>query len=149
MLKKTPLKRGTSQLKKSALKKAQQPLKKTSGLKKSFKPKQNQEDLGKMWEMFLQIWEERKHPDGRNYSELSGEYLGKEAKSTMFHHIFEKGPYPQYKFDKKNIILITWEEHSQVHLDTFYYDEINRRRVLLKEFYNKNGFTKKTMKIII
>ena len=65
-----------------------------------------------MWYMFLEIWEERK-VDGKNYSELSGEYLGLEPKSYMFDHLLEKSAYPEYKFNKDNIVLLTLEEHGR------------------------------------
>ena len=61
-----------------------------------------------MWNLFREIWNERPH-----YSELSGKWLGKEPLSTMFDHLLEKGneKYEHLKYNKKNIILITPDEH--------------------------------------
>lgn len=125
----TKLKRGSSTLKKSG------------GLKKRSKPKTqeekelNLEELHRMWRLFLEIWEERKSGDGKNYSEISKTGLGGEARSTFFHHIYEKSLYPKYKYDKDNIIMITFAEHSQLHIDESYYEEVNKRRKILKIKY--------------
>ena len=82
---------------------------------------------------FLEIWKKRKH-----YSELSGDYLGSEALSTYFHHILPKSKYPEACLDEENIILLTWEEHDQVEMDPTRYDEVNKRRELLKQKYEIN-----------
>ena len=81
--------------------------------------------------MFLDIWKKRRH-----YSEVSGDYLGKEPMSTYFHHILAKEKYPEACLDEENIILLTLEEHSNVENDMYRYDEINDRRISLKEKYN-------------
>ena len=41
-------------------------------------------------------------------------------------------------YDKENIILLTADEHSIVHLDMYKYEEINKRRELLLIKYNKS-----------
>jgi hypothetical protein len=81
-------------------------------------------------DMFMDIWKKRKH-----YSEVSGVYLGSEAMSTYFHHILPKEKYPEACFDEENIILLTLEEHSDVENDMYRYEEVNRRRNLLKLKY--------------
>ena len=91
----------------------------------------NVKDNNDMWMFFLIIWKKRKH-----ISEVSGEKLGKEPLSTFFHHILSKEKYPQAKYDEDNIILLTFEEHENVELDIFKYEEINKRRSLLKIKYN-------------
>ena len=96
--------------------KSTSPLRKTS-LKRSkgktiTQKKQEKENLEKMWGMFLEIWEERKK-GGKVYSELSGEWLGYEPKTLFFDHALEKAQYPEYKYVKENIILVTWKEHSE------------------------------------
>jgi hypothetical protein len=83
-----------------------------------------------MQEFFLHIWSKKPHK-----SEISGEYLGSEALSTYFHHILPKGKYPEAMFDEKNIILLTWEEHDQVEMDMYRYEDINNRREQLKQKY--------------
>jgi hypothetical protein len=82
-------------------------------------------------EMFLDIWKKRSH-----HSEVSGDYLGREPMSTYFHHILAKEKYPDACLDENNIILLTLEEHSNVENDMYRYDEINNRRISLKEKYN-------------
>jgi len=82
-------------------------------------------------EMFLDIWKKRSH-----HSEVSSDYLGREPMSTYFHHILAKEKYPEACLDEENIILLTLEEHSNVENDMYRYDEINNRRISLKEKYN-------------
>ena len=82
-------------------------------------------------EMFINIWKKRRH-----HSEVSGDYLGKEPMSTYFHHILAKEKYPEACLDEENIILLTLEEHSNVENDMYRYEEINNRRISLKEKYN-------------
>ena len=84
-----------------------------------------------MQEFFLEIWKERKH-----YSEISGEFLGNEPKSFYFHHIMLKSKHLEAMYDRENIILLTANEHSSVHLDMYKYEEINKRRELLLIKYN-------------
>ena len=99
----------------------------------SFKPKNyeaNYEEVLKMKNFFMDIWKKKPHK-----SEISGVPLGSEALSTFFHHILPKSKYPEASLDEENIILLTWEEHDQVESDTTRYDEVNKRRELLKQKY--------------
>ena len=80
---------------------------------------------------FLQIWEKRPHK-----SEVSGEYLGKQPLSVFFHHILPKEKYPQGALDEENIILLTLQEHDQVEMDMYRYEEVNTRREKLLIKYN-------------
>lgn len=84
-----------------------------------------------MIEMFTTIWKKRIHK-----SEISKEYLGKEALSIFFHHILPKEKYPQAMLDEENIILLTLDEHNNVENDMFKYEEINKRRIALREKYS-------------
>lgn len=84
-----------------------------------------------MQEFFLQIWRKRLH-----YSQVSTDYLGKEPLSVFFHHILPKEKYPQAMYDEENIILLTLEEHDNVERDMYKYEEVNRRRELLKTKYS-------------
>jgi hypothetical protein len=81
-------------------------------------------------EMFLEICKKRKH-----HSEVSGAYLGKEPMSTYFHHILPKEKYPDACLDEENIILLTLDEHTQVEMDIYRYEEINNRRKYLMNKY--------------
>ena len=84
-----------------------------------------------MLNFFLSIWKERPHK-----SEVSGKKIYGEPLTIYFHHILEKNKYPEYKYDKDNIIILTWEEHDQVGLNMYFYEEINKRREQLKRKYN-------------
>ncbi len=91
MLKRTPLKRGNTPLKKVSPKK---------------KPKRGftTED---MWNMFLEIWMERPHK-----CESCDEYLG-ELSSYMMDHLLEKSKYPELALNKNNIFLCCLRCHDQ------------------------------------
>lgn len=103
--------------------------KKKKGLNKSIKKRgEKQELLDKQKELFLDIWNKRKH-----VSEVSGEYLGEEPLSIFFHHILEKRNYPELILVPENIILLTFAEHQKVESDKNFYEEINKRREKLKE----------------
>ena len=82
-------------------------------------------------EFFLQIWKKRPHK-----SEISGEFLGNEPLTVFFHHILPKEKYPQGALDEENIILLTLQEHDQVEMDMYRYEEINTRRENLLIKYN-------------
>ena len=84
-----------------------------------------------MQNFFLAIWKKRAH-----YSEITGQYLGKEPLSTYFHHILPKSKYPEACLDEENIILLTLLEHEQVEMDMYRYEEVNRRREQLIKKYN-------------
>ncbi len=82
-------------------------------------------------DFFLSIWKKRPHR-----SEVSNVYLGSEAMSTYFHHILSKEKYPEACLDEENIILLTLEEHSNVENNMYKYEEVNTKRLYLKEKYN-------------
>ena len=82
-------------------------------------------------DMFLDIWKKRAH-----FSEITGQYLGKEPLTVFFHHILPKEKYPEACLDEENIILLTLEEHSDVENDMYKYEEINKRRKQLKIKYH-------------
>lgn len=110
--------------------KRKSPLKRSKIQSKNPVLKVSEEKNHQMQEFFLEIWKERKH-----YSEISGEFLGNEPKSFYFHHIMLKSKHLEAMYDKENIILLTANEHSSVHLDMYKYEEINKRRDLLKVKY--------------
>ena len=88
-------------------------------------------NLEKRNELFMSIWNNRKH-----YSEISGTYLGKELSSAYFHHILPKEKYPQGEFDEENIVLLTLDEHTNIENDMYKYDVVNKKRELLLTKYN-------------
>jgi hypothetical protein len=83
-----------------------------------------------MRDFFLSIWGMRPHR-----SEVSGAYLGSEPMSTYFHHILPKNKYPQASLDEENIIILSLHEHEAVESDIYKYEEVNKRRELLKAKY--------------
>ena len=94
------------------------------------KKEEKEREKEMMWKVFEEIWSERPH-----YSEVSWTSLGKEISSVFFHHILPKSKYKEAMFDKDNIILLTWDEHSSVESNPTKYEEINKRRQKLKEKY--------------
>ena len=100
--------------------KPRKPLPKTRMIVKSKAPIRNNTE---MKDFFLQVWSKRPH-----YSEVSGKWLGNEPLSVFFHHILPKEKYPQAAFDEDNIILLTLEEHDQVEMDVYRYEEVNLKR---------------------
>ena len=103
---------------------------KSQKLRAQEKREKKKKDKERMWEVFEEIWKERPH-----YSELSWTWLGREISSNFFHHILPKHNNEEAMFDKDNIILLTWEEHSMVEANPSKYEEINKRREKLKEKY--------------
>jgi hypothetical protein len=127
-------KSNTPLLQKSALKKVGT-LKKIAVPKTKEQKELKKQELEKMWKMFQEIWEERASADGGHYSEISGENLGCVCYTVFMHHVFEKSTYPEYKYDKENIVMITWKEHGQLHQDEKFYSIINTKRKELKFKY--------------
>lgn len=70
----------------------------------SKKPKQ-QGGAGEL-KCFQEIWNTRTH-----FSEVSGTPLGYKMQVIFFSHILPKGNYPEYRLNKKNILLKTAQEH--------------------------------------
>jgi len=98
------------------------------------KPVKSEEEIRKISEMqefFLQLWKKFPH-----YSQVSGKYLGSEPLTVFFHHILPKEKCPQASMDEENIILLTLEEHEQIELDMYRYDEVNTKRNYLKKKYD-------------
>lgn len=90
----------------------------------------NKEQYSKMYAFFLSIWNKRPH-----YSEISNEYLGNECLSTFMHHILPKNKFPEAALDEDCVILVTFEEHQKAEQDIYFYEEINKRRIVLLRKY--------------
>ena len=88
------------------------------------------EEQPSMRDFFLHLWKKRPHR-----SELDGSYLGSEPLSIYFHHILPKEKYPQAAFDEENIIFLSLDQHANVENDIYRYEEINKRRNLLRIKY--------------
>ena len=109
-------------------------IKKKEKKKKEYKPR-NTFQL----EVFKELWNERKH-----VSEVSGKPLMFDVQ--CFHHILTKQAYPKFLLFKPNIILLTRDEHRQIHAFSFEdlikkdsrWSMVQERYQKLKEMYN-NG----------
>lgn len=86
--------------------------------------------IREMKDFFKEVWAQRRH-----FSEVSNVFLGNEPLTVFFHHILPKEKYPQAAYDPENIVLLTWQEHDQVEMDMYRYEEINSRRDKLLEKY--------------
>ncbi len=86
-------------------KKEPKPLKRTA-IKKEFKGRGYRK-------LYLEIWIERPH-----VSEISGKPI-REYDVCCFMHLLSKGAYPEFKLDKRNVFLVTREEHHR-------YDNVER-----------------------
>jgi hypothetical protein len=113
--------------------KLRKPLAKTRMLVNTPKKGDIVENKQKMHEFFQLLWKKFPH-----YSMVSGKYLGKEPLTIFFHHILPKEKYPQARLDEENIILLTLEEHTQVEMDMYRFEEINNRRNNLLIKYERN-----------
>ena len=88
------------------------------------------------WAFWLEIWNERKHK-----SEVSGEELPREPMAWMFSHVLTKKAYPAFRLNKKNIVLMTYQEHQDWEFGDRQdpkWDKIKALAEELKiEYYNK------------
>lgn len=87
-------------------------------------------DTERMYALFKSLYIKR----GKK-SEISDEDIYS-LSSANVHHILLKEKHPEAKFDEENLILLTIDEHANVHLDMYKYEEINKRREFLKNKYN-------------
>jgi len=111
--------------------KPRKPLARTSSKLSKKLDKSSEEKTNEMREFFLQLWKKLPH-----YSMFSGKYLGSEPLTVFFHHILPKEKYPQAMFDEENIVFLTFEEHDQVEMDIYRFEEVNLKRNYLKLKYN-------------
>lgn len=114
-MKRTPLKRSSSTLKRSGTIKRKAPDPKYIADRKL----QSEKD----WAFYKEIWEER-----GPYSEISGTYLDSEVNKACIHHIIPKSDWKDGRYIKANCILLTIDEHATVENDMYRYKEINKRR---------------------
>jgi hypothetical protein len=86
-----------------------------------------------MHDLFLEIWEERKPVRCFETGVLMGEWF--KNNTCCFHHCLEKELFPQYKYEKENIVIILPEVHEQAHNDIDKCPKIKALRKKLKEKY--------------
>lgn len=80
--------------------------------------KLKKEEVVKMQKWFREIWDDREDQEGFCYCFETGARMDPRLyrdNSACYDHVLEKnnGAYPQYKFVKKNIIIILPEVHYQ------------------------------------
>lgn len=97
----------------------------------SLKREEKKRAADEMREFFMSIWRKRPH-----YSEISGEKLHSLPSSAYFHHILYKERYKEAMYDEENIILLTIDEHANVHSNPDRYEKINEKSLYLKKKYN-------------
>lgn len=98
------MKRGCSTLKKSGT------LKRKS--KKMNDPKylaDRKVETQKMWELFEQHWNSKKH-----VCQVCGEGIFGENKNLYHHHCWPKASYPEYKYMIEGLLLVCWQCHSNI-----------------------------------
>jgi hypothetical protein len=79
---------------------------------------------------YQKIWEKRSH-----ICYETGEYLGLEPRTYMFHHVLEKEKYPKYRHREWNIVLVTGDVHTLAHSNIEKTPKIKRlREQLLKKY---------------
>lgn len=59
---------------------------------------------------FRKLWETLPR-----YSEFSGIPF-RTFTATWYHHVLPKGRYPEFRYDERNIVRVTFEEHQELEL---------------------------------
>jgi hypothetical protein len=79
-------------------------------LREDYKPyKYNKKPTGEK-DVFLEIWEERERVSFVTGVELS-QYEETDLFPNLFAHVLSKKQYPKFRLNKKNIVLLTPDEH--------------------------------------
>jgi len=112
-----------------AVKEDFKPLKKITE-KSTIKKTVKKENTLKLHNWFQELWESEPH-----YSEISGEWLGNENSSIYWHHLYPKNKYPQYEFDRDNIVRLTASEHQECEFNPTKYKYVVDKLELLKKKY--------------
>lgn len=112
-------------LKKSWLSKAPSEKQKLKNIEKAERTK-------KLHQWFNLLWENEPH-----YSEISNKWLGNENNTCFWHHLYPKSTYPEYEFDRDNIIRLTANEHTECEANPIKFEIINEKRAYIKQKYGK------------
>jgi hypothetical protein len=102
----------------------------TSSRKKTTTQKTRKENTEKQWLLFYTLLQTRSKE-----SEISNTPLYGELNSTWFHHILPKSKYPELRFCPENIIIVTFDEHTEIESGK-YFDEVEKRKQQIVENYN-------------
>jgi hypothetical protein len=84
--------------------------------------------------LFAEIWNERPHIDFETGEPIYGEPL-----TLYFHHVLgkRKTAYPQFRYEKWNIILVSWETHTKAENKLDLVPKIKEYTLKLKKQYEK------------
>lgn len=105
------------------------------------KNKLKAEETRRMHDWFREIWDEREDEEGNCYCYETGRVLpGKYYRSNTccYDHVLEKSSYPQYKFIKKNIIIVHPDIHNLKGSDVDRVPRIKAYRDKLLELHSEN-----------
>lgn len=76
--------------------------------KQRIKDKEDAELRKRDRELWAEIWAERPHIDFETEEPIYGEPL-----TLYFHHVLPKSEYPEFRYCKWNIVLVSWDTHAQ------------------------------------
>jgi hypothetical protein len=85
-------------------------------------------------EFYQAIWEEREH-----VCYETGHWLGLLPLRQFFHHVLPKRSYPQYRYCKWNIVLLSPDTHTGIETGGLDSGKFPRVAFLTKEFKEKYG----------
>jgi hypothetical protein len=74
----------------------------------------NKKEQEMMHRFFMDIWNSMR-PEQRVCYETGDKVH--DPSTVNFHHVLYKERYPEYKFSKWNIVLVSWRAHDQTHTD--------------------------------
>lgn len=99
-------------------------------LKQRLKIEQKKEITKRDHETYREIWKDRPHTCIE-----SGRGLGKEPLTTYFHHLLKKETFPQYRWEKWNIVILSPEMHGNAESDL---DKVPKVKELYLEALEKH-----------
>lgn len=100
-----------------------------------------QKETEKLHDWFREIWDEREDESGYCYCFETGRPMhGSQYRSNscVYDHVLEKGKYKQYKYVKKNIVIILPEVHFQKSKDVDKTPRIKKYRNKLLKLHQDN-----------
>lgn len=104
----------------------------------SSKPSKRKQNNELQWLFFYTLLQTREKE-----SEISGKPLIGELNSTWFHHILPKSKHPELRYCSENIIIVTFDEHTEIE-SGIEYPEVRKRKQYLLENYDELVETTKT-----
>lgn len=109
-------------------------------IKKSF-PISSKEEKTEMFNLFFTLWDEKEwevEEERFVYCFETGRKLPREKfrlLTTCYHHVLEKGIFPQYSLLKENIVILHPDIHQLVHQNI---EKTPKVKALREELYQKH-----------